>query len=81
MCMRIPIVNQTLYEAHMEQQYLRKMLNHFREGLAMLSQSELIEDKIFCSQLMMFIEYKEEDEEDLLFELEEERVSVRYGHS
>lgn len=62
-----------------EQLYLHKMLNHFRKGLAMLSRSELIEDKIFCSQLIMFIEYKEEDEEDLL--LESERVGVRYGHS
>lgn len=64
----------------MEQQYLRKMLNHFRKGLSMLSKSELIADQIFCAQLMMFIEYKEEDEEDLLFEIQEERVNIKYGH-
>lgn len=64
----------------MEQQYLHKMLNHLRKGLVMLSRSELIEDKIFCSQLRMFVEYKEEDEEDLLLESQAEIVRVRYGN-
>lgn len=63
----------------MEQQlYLHKMLNHFRKGLAMLNRQTSLGEQIFRSQLVLFIEYLEEDEQDLLFKQKEER-SDKYG--
>ena len=54
-----------------QQLYLHKMLNHFRKGLAMLSRRKSLGEQIFRSQLMLFIEYLEEDEKDLLLLLKE----------
>lgn len=63
----------------MEQQlYLHKMLNYFRKGLAMLNRQTSLGEQIFRSQLILFIEYLEEDQEDLLFKQKEER-SNKYG--
>lgn len=58
-------------------EYLHRLLNHLRKAYAMLDRCDSIGDKILQAQLKLYIEYREEDEQDLLLQQKDLRSLLK----